>query len=369
LTTPDPELVRGEKRAGRPRTFAHVSFHSMSSGQAAGVHVRAIFDALCRLGLKGVALNRGVGTGARLLGFVRVLLGALRWLGRVDVLYIRAHPAALPLVAAARLRVGTTIVEVNGTSADMTDSYPWMRFGGWLLAATDRAVLRGADGIVAVSPGLRDWVDSQTAGRTPVAVVPNAADPRRFHPRVAARPGLPSRYVAYCGALAPWQGVDTLIEATTHPRWPSGVRLVVAGEGPFRASLTTARCGGAPIDDLGVLTHEEVPHVVAGALAVVSPRSRRDASPVKLYEALACGVPVVASRVPGQAELVESRACGLTFPPGRSADLAMAVAAVSDEPDLRARLAASAHAAGREHTWDARAEAVLEFVASLRRLR
>lgn len=334
----------------------------MSEGQAPAVHVRELVSALRRRGFDGVAINRDRAVRSRFVGYVSVVWRALRQTRRVDLLYVRSHPAGLPLVAiahwCARVQI---IVEVNGTAADMTDAYPWTRLAGMFLEALDRALLSMADGVVAVSPGLRDWVHSQ-ASTVPTAVIPNAADPRRFHPDVESRPGLPHRYVAYCGALAPWQGLDTLLGATTDPRWPRGVRLIVAGEGPLRSEVARARSSGAPIDDLGVLAHDDIPAVLVGALAVVSTRSHRDASPMKLYEALACGVPVVASAVPGQVELVESRGCGLTFLPGHAEDLAGAVAALAEKPALRARLATAALAAGQENSWDARAQALIDFI-------
>lgn len=345
-------------------TYAHVSFHSMAPGQAAAVHVGELVEALDRAGIRAVAVNRGRDGYPRLLAYAAVLLRALRELSRVDVLYVRAHPVALPLMIAARCRRVPTIVEVNGTPADMTDAYPWLRVVAGLVAVADRTLLRLADGITAVSPGLRDWVRAQGAA-APVAVVPNAADSRRFHPAVAPRAGLPRRYVAYCGALAPWQGLDTLVEATTHPRWPRDVRLVVAGAGPLRGQLRAAEAAGAPIDDIGLLAHDEVAPVMTGALAIVSPRSHREASPMKLYEALACGVPVVASAVPGQVEVVESRSCGLTFTPGDAAELAAAVAALAEHPDLRTRLAVSARGVGEESSWDARAATLLDFVRTV----
>lgn len=344
-----------------PTTFAHVSFHSMAGGQGAAVHVAELFEALRRRELDGIAINRSSASRLRWLAYVSVLVRALRRVRHVDFLYVRAHPVSLPLLVVARCVDTTTVVEVNGTSADMRDTYPGTRPISSLMDLADRAVLRVADGAVAVSAGLSQWASAH-APDTPVVVIPNAADSRRFRPDVPPREGLPERYVAYCGAMARWQGLETLAEASTHARWPAGVRLVVAGDGPLRPALADAAAKGAPIVDVGVLPHHQIPEVLVGALAVVSPRAHRHASPMKVYEALACGTPVIASAVPGQVELLESRECGLTFPPGDAANLAAAVAAVANDPALRARLSAAARAVGQENTWDARAAAVLEFV-------
>jgi glycosyltransferase involved in cell wall biosynthesis len=348
------------------RSFAHVSFHSMEDGQAAAVHVRELYDALERGGWAGLLVTRERCRRKRLLGYAYVLLHAMQLVAQVDVLYVRAHPAALPLLILARRRRTLAVVEVNGVAADLTDVYPSLACFRWAVALLDRGVLRLADAAIAVSPGLADWVACETRGRVPTAVIPNAADRHRFSPKAAVRTDLPKPYVAYCGALAPWQGLETLLKAAESPHWPAGVSLVVAGEGQMREDICFAARSGSSVHYLGPLKHEDIPAVLAGSVAAISARTRRHASPVKLYEALACGVPVVASAVPGQVELVESHECGLIFPPGDAPSLARAVKLLATRDDVRGRLADNANRASEGHDWDSRAAALMAFVGSLR---
>jgi glycosyltransferase involved in cell wall biosynthesis len=347
----------------RPTTFAHVSFHSMADGQAAGVHTRELYNALKRQGWKGRLVTRP--GRLRVVGYARVFLVSFRLLKHVDVLYIRAHPAALLLLAAASRARQMTILEVNGLAEDLTEAYPFMASVRGLLARIDGAAVRYADGVVAVAPGLAAWAGKETSGRTRVITLANAADGARFHSRVSRREDLAAPYVAYCGALAPWQGIETLLEAVRHPEWPPHVRVVIAGEGPLRARVVAAATSGAPVDYIGPLKHDDVPPVLAGSLAAVSARTRRDASPVKLYEALACGVPVVASAVAGQRELVESTTSGITFEPGDARQLAAAVNRLASEPALAAAMAANASRASQGHNWDARGAVVVAFATAL----
>jgi glycosyltransferase involved in cell wall biosynthesis len=350
---------------GPPTTFAHVSFHSMSDGQAAGVHVRELYRALERQGWKGTLVTRPARL--RVLGYAWVVLVALRLLKHVDVLYVRAHPAAVLLLAIASRRQKTTILEVNGLLEDLTDRYPSMTRLRGLFARLDRTALNFPDGIVAVAPGLATWIVEQTSGRARVIVVANAADRTRFHERVPARHDLQPPYVAYCGTLAPWQGIETLLEAVRHPHWPTAVRLVVAGEGPLRPHVLAAVASGAPIQYLGALKHEEIPAVLRGSLASISARTRRDASPVKLYEALACGVPVVASAVTGQGEIVDLTMSGITFEPGNAQQLAAAVNQLESSPAVAAAMGTNALRASHGQDWDARAADVLAFVTALQK--
>jgi glycosyltransferase involved in cell wall biosynthesis len=339
----------------------------MDDGQAAGVHVRELHDALERQGWRGRLVTRQDCSGRRPLAYLQVLLRALRLIWNVEVLYVRAHPMALPLLVLARVSGATTVVEVNGNTSDLTDVYPLLAPLKHVLGAVDRAVLRMACAVAAVSPGLAARVTADVRGRVPVTVVPNAADPRSFRSNVDGRVGLPAPYVAYCGALAPWQGLDTMLEAVTCAEWPRDVALVIAGGGPLRPQVVAAATAvGSPVHYLGILPHAEVPPVLAKSLAVVSVRTQAHASPVKLFEAFACGVPVIASAVPGQSELVELHGCGLLIPPSDAEGLARAVTLLAGRADLREKMAANAATASRGQDWDARATALIAVVEDLR---
>ena len=102
-----------------------------------------------------------------------------------------------------------------------------------------------------------------------------------------------------------------------------------------------------------------ISHAVAGLVPMNrgDGRSNLGLSPLKLYETLACGVPAVVSRFPGQAQFVEVNACGLVVPPENPANLACAVRELFNQPSeardlgVRGRLAILAG-----HSWDHRAE-------------
>ena len=119
-------------------------------------------------------------------------------------------------------------------------------------------------------------------------------------------------------------------------------------------------------------TEAVAPHEVPGLLtsvdAAVAPYPRATGfyfSPLKVYEYLAAGRAVVASRV-GQLEtVIRHEVNGLLCPPGDAAALATALEHLRREPALRARLGRAARATVlRQHTWDAVAARVLELAAA-----
>ncbi len=113
---------------------------------------------------------------------------------------------------------------------------------------------------------------------------------------------------------------------------------------------------------LGYRPHEQIPELVAGAIAglipITNPRGRSSTgiSPLKLYETLACGIPAVVTDLPGQAEVVRAGNCGVVIPCDDPAALAGAVAALAADPGAaRAMGQRGAEFVRREHSWAARA--------------
>ena len=111
-----------------------------------------------------------------------------------------------------------------------------------------------------------------------------------------------------------------MLDALRHPNWPAGVQLLVIGAGAQQHLVQQAVQAGLPVRWLGYRPHEQIPELIAGAIAglipITNPRGRSSTgvSPLKLYETLACGIPVIATDLPGQAEVVRAGNCGIVIP-------------------------------------------------------
>ena len=149
--------------------------------------------------------------------------------------------------------------------------------------------------------------------------------------------------VLYVGRFAPLKNVSLLVEAFAllrreRPR----ARLVLVGEGALEARLRTEarRLGVAEaVHFVGAKPLGALPSYYAAADVFALPSSF-DNSPNVLLEAMACEVPVVATRVGGVPRYVTDGQNGLLVEPGQPAALAAALARLLDEPDLRQRLVA-----------------------------
>ena len=290
-----------------------------------------------------------------------------------DVLYERL---ALFGTAGSRLadRAGAVhVVEVNALLAQEE-----ARWRGLRLARTaqrmERAVLSHADLRLAVSAELAGEVERVSPGRR-TQVLANGVDVAMFGGPAAQPParqmfGLApeSGVIAFAGTLRPWHGLDVAIKAL--PALP-GVLLAVAGDGPVRADLELLAQQQGVADRvrwLGQLPQAQVRQLLAAADVAVAPYPALAGfgySPLKLYEYLAAGVPVVASDIGQVAEVLGGGRWGRLVPPGDPAALAVAVRSVLADPVGSRALAGVARSmALREHSWQARAEQVTAMVRS-----
>jgi glycosyltransferase involved in cell wall biosynthesis len=343
----------------------------MRDGQASSTHVRAIVEGLRRSGwsVSLVAISPSTPRGIlwRALAAGAASLRCLQRICTSDVVYVRWHPAALPAVLTSWMLRRHVVLEVNGTGEDWLTAWPTIRPLSRMLGWSGRAQLRLADGVIAVTQGLADWVTS-ISGNHATAVVPNGVDPDMFAPLGR---GDGQRYVAFVGALAPWQGVETMLEAALRPEWPRDVDLVIAGDGALRRACERA-ARDARVHYVGPLPPGEVPKLVGRSLASLSVQSAASerglvgCSPIKLFEGMAVGRPVVVTDLPGVADPVRAARCGIVVPPGDARQLASAVSLLAnDERTANDMGERGRRAAVREHSWTARAAATASFLESL----
>jgi glycosyltransferase involved in cell wall biosynthesis len=218
---------------------------------------------------------------------------------------------------------------------------------------------RSANVITAVSRELGHILEQHPSARGKVHVVPNAVNPARFLDATPCQSKDGKFIIGFVGSLGASHGFNTLIESFTNAaqQLPSA-RLLIVGDGPAREHLHRELAARDVIDRVqfaGAVLPEEIPGWLASmdvAIAPYPPVNRFYSSPLKLYEYMAAGLPVVASRIGQVAEVIEDGATGILIPPGNSVLFASALVRLYMQPELRRRLGSAARLAVRDHTWD-----------------
>ena len=236
-----------------------------------------------------------------------------------------------------------------------------------LLLQMERRAVRTADLVVAVSDEAAAM--AREAGGRSVIVVPNATDVAAVTSvagHVSGLGGEASPLLGWVGSFGPWHGAEMIVRALAE--LPPGTRLVMIGDGAGRAECQALAAGlglDGRVEWTGTLPHREVIERLAGCDVLVSPHVPIPdrpffGSPTKLFEYMAIGRPVVASRLEQIAEILEDGRTAVLVEPGSLSSLVDGIGAVLGRADGGAALGAAAREeAMAHHDWRNRAEAIL----------
>ena len=226
-------------------------------------------------------------------------------------------------------------------------------------------VARQVPRILTVSTSSKNDIVSQYSIRPEqLSVVPIGADHTHFRPRPEI-PKVPGRIMTTASADVPFKGLLPLVEAVAKLRTEvPDAHLVVVGrlraESPVAAAIERLGLNGAVTFESGVSDDRMVELYAEATVAVVP--SLYEGFSLPAVEALACGVPLVATTGGALPEVVgEHGVTGLLVPPGDPGALAMAIQSVMEDPDLAARLSEAGRRRVLERfTWQACAAATAE---------
>ncbi|HKF41568.1 MAG TPA: glycosyltransferase family 4 protein [Thermoanaerobaculia bacterium] len=251
---------------------------------------------------------------------------------------------------------------------------------GDLAAEAERWTLSKADAVLAVSAPLADHVASLGTPVERIHVLPNGVDPSIFHPgppdpATRSRWGLDGGPVlGFVGGFRPWHGVEFLPPLFEKlARRHEGLQLVIVGNGPLKSATFSeiSKLGLASRTVLtGAIPQGEIPPLLREFAAALAPYPRPEHpfyfSPLKLFEYMACGAPVVASAIGQIAEVVQDGKTGFLCPPGDLDAFEAACNGLLSDPSLRRSVGeAAAREVAQHYTWDANARRVCEIARAL----
>lgn len=241
-------------------------------------------------------------------------------------------------------------------------------------AAWYRMALRHVRGIIVVTQNLKQkFIDEYRLPAANILVARDAVDLTMFANGVRDRmvwekQGISESktIVLYAGTLAAEKGVDTLALASRFV--PDTVHIVFLGGTDAQVQAFRAKYGTyANVSILGRVEHTEVPRYIASADMLILP-DRADftysnlfTSPMKLFEYMASGLPIIASRVPSLLEVLTEETA-LFFESGNAEELGKRMSEIAKDPDAFRTYGERARAAVEAFTWEKRAGAIVAHI-------
>ena len=266
------------------------------------------------------------------------------------------------------------IIEVNALVAEEESTWRGLQLRDQATASEEQA-LAHADLRVAVSREVANDVDRVAPGGRTV-VVPNGVNTALFAAmptRNAARDALgiapEDRVIVFTGSLRPWHGVDVALNALK--ALPLDTSLLIAGTGDIQPDLERLATNLGISDRvrwLGHVPHQQMSTVLAAgdvAIAPYPPLAGFGFSPLKLYEYLAAGIPVVASDIGQVTEALADGRFGTLVEAGDAAELAVGIQATLADPASITRAERARAYALDNHGWAQRAEQILTQLAKI----
>src|SRR6185369_9028033 len=210
---------------------------------------------------------------------------------------------------------------------------------------------------------------------------PNGVDVERFRPGVG---GVDVRrelrieddevVAGFVGTFGPWHGVEKLAEAIKTIPTNVRVRFLLVGSGSLHAEVEKLLAEEKRVIFTGAVAHDRVPKLLDACDILVAPHvpladgSEFFGSPTKIFEYMAMGKGIVASRLGQIGEVLVDGETALLVEPGNVDELRSAIVKLIESETLRTSLGAKAReVAEREHTWLRNASCVIEAYQSLRR--
>ena len=213
-----------------------------------------------------------------------------------------------------------------------------------------RTILRLATRAIAVSTPVGEHLQRLSPGLA-TDIVPNGVDTTRFRPRDPIR--RPVFRIGFLGRLIANKGPDVAVRALAEAiRRGVGVSLSIVGVGPERRRLEQLAAELGISGSVSFEGYRADPENWYHEIDAVVRPSRTEGMPLGVLEAMASGIPVIASDIPGNRSVLRDNDNGLLVPVGDVRSFAVAIARIVSDSQLRTRLVRHGLAATRTHTWE-----------------
>ena len=360
----------------------YITLENMSLHKGSVVHVKEIVSGLRRLGhhvgLVASSLNKSEKADRfynlnaptffllklfrfkkqpYIISSIFLFIYLLRTLSRYDIIYARDYHTVIAAYFPRVLFKKKLVFEINGIANEEQKLKSRSFLNGilvFLIQKAEKIAGRCSDRIVSVTPQIVSYLMTNfCCPFNKVEVIGNAADTKKFKPindesllrEQKERRGIEKEEVviAFVGNLARWQGVSILVESAIGLlSQGQKMKLLLVGDGPLKKDLMRKVLESEFEKEFiftGMLDYEDIPFFINLADICVAPfifkrNQVTGVSPLKVFEYMACGKPVVCSRIEGL-EFVETEGVGYLVEPEDIKDLQEKLLDLIRDPEKR----------------------------------
>jgi glycosyltransferase involved in cell wall biosynthesis len=285
--------------------------------------------------------------------------------GKPEVIYTRlTRNSIVPLIFSKVLRI-PFIIEVNGLLIEEMQLFKRSKWEIWLAKKLINLNYKKADRIIAVTEGTKKGIiETIKIDHDKIVVINNGANTDLFKPmdqkNIQKELGLAGnyQYVCFVGNFTPWQGLHNLVDSASYVlKTDSKIKYLVVGEGPLKNSITKLTRERGFSNDfifIGPVSYENVPNYINASDVCVVPKTplKSGYSPLKLYEYMACGKPIIASNLPGF-EILERNKAGFLVEPGDNEQLAESILKLLKDGETKKEMGENARKyVVNNHNWE-----------------
>jgi glycosyltransferase involved in cell wall biosynthesis len=242
----------------------------------------------------------------------------------------------------------------------------------------ERSALKKADLFVAISQGVKeDLINIFNISKEKILISPSGVNLSVFSKKTASKNHLniyginkKDKVVLYSGSFLEWKGVEYLIKAFEFIDYKNCKLLLVGGTGCDLSridKLVSTLNYKNMIKIVPMVSQTELINIMSLSDIAVLPNKistigEKYTSPIKLFEYLAMGLPIIASRLPSMTSILKEKENALFFEPENSKDLAKKIIKLLNDNKLRKVMSKNNVTKAKEYSWDKRAENILSFI-------
>ena len=320
-----------------------------------------------------------------IVSLIFLFLYLLRILPQYDIIYARDYHTVMIALFPRLIFKKKLVFEINGIANEeqrLKNNSLLNSILVFLIQKAEKMATKYSEKIISVTPHIRAYlVQNYNCSPDKVKAIPNGVNTKKFQPihdeallgqwKDRLEIAKEEIVIAFVGNLAPWQGVEYLIEvAPLLLKETKNIKFLIIGDGILKMGLKEKvnRLGVSNhFVFAGMVNHQEIPFYINIADICVLPKRRLKSgySPIKLFEYMACGKPVVDTRVEGL-EFIEEEGTGRLIEPENVEGFEKTLYDLIKEPEERIRMGEKGLQIARERfSWESRVTEIEKVLKEL----